>query len=214
MNNAARASLQRWYEAPLLERLGGRLEGKRVLEIGCGRGVGTEIIFRRFGAREVHASDLDPDMVDQAQRRLAAYPPERLKLTVGDATAIEEDDESFDAVFDFGIIHHIPDWPAAVKEVYRVLRPGGRFFFEEVTTRALDRWFYRAFLEHPTQNRFSGRDFVGELERQGIIVGGNYVERFFGDFIIGVGRRSAFKATLDVVNAMRSTLDPEIRSNA
>ena len=40
MNNPARAMLQRWYEARLLERLGGRV---RVLEVGCGRGVGTTI---------------------------------------------------------------------------------------------------------------------------------------------------------------------------
>ncbi len=60
MNNPVRALMQRRYEARLLERLGGRLEGLRVLEIGCGRGIGTEIILEHFGAREVHAFDLDP----------------------------------------------------------------------------------------------------------------------------------------------------------
>lgn len=189
MNNPARALLQRRYEAPLLERLGGRTEGLRVLEIGCGRGIGTEIIFDRFGAREVHAFDVDPDMGELAHQRLSRFPAERLRLFVGDAAAIEAEDSSFDAVFDFGNIHHVPDWRRALAEVVRVLRPGGRFFFEEVTSHALSRWSYRMFLEHPAEDRFRAQQFIAELERQGIHVGGNFVERFFGDFVIGVGRR-------------------------
>jgi ubiquinone/menaquinone biosynthesis C-methylase UbiE len=188
MNNPVRALVQRRYEAPLMERLGGRVEGGRVLEVGCGRGVGTEIIFRRFGAREVHAFDLDPDMVERARRGLSRFPPERLRLFVGDVAAIEAEDDSYDAVFDFGIIHHVAEWRRAVSEIARVLRPSGRFFFEEVTSHALNRWSYRTFLEHPAKDRFSGEEFIAELEQRGIIVKGNSVERFFGDFIIGVGR--------------------------
>lgn len=189
MNNPARAALQRWYEAPLLERLGGLVEGGRVLEIGCGRGIGTKIILDRFRAREVHAFDLDPDMVERARRRLFAYPPQRVTLAVGDAASIQAEAESFDAVFDFGVIHHVPDWRKAVSEVRRVLRPGGRFFFEEVTRHALSRWLHRTFLEHLKEDRFSDDQFVVELERQGIHVGQNVVTRFFGDFVMGVGRR-------------------------
>ena len=194
MNNSVRSALQRWYEAPLLQRLGGRTEALRVLEIGCGRGVGTEIILERFGAASVHAFDLDPDMVEKARRRLAAYGDDRVRLSVGDAAAIAADNESFDAVFDFGIIHHVPEWRRAVSEVARVLRPGGRFFFEEVTSHALDRWVYRTFLEHPREDRFTAREFVDEVERQGMRVDGNYVVRVFGDFVFGVGRRGAVAA--------------------
>ena len=191
MNNPVRAACQRQYEAALLERLGGRLEGKRVLEIGCGRGVGTEIIFERFAADEVHALDVDPDMIKQAQGSLSRYQPHRLKLYVGDAAAISEPDASFDAVFDFAIIHHIPNWKDAIAEVARVLTPGGKFLFEEVTSHALGRWFYRRFLEHPaSQHWFAKEQFIVELERQGIIVGQNVVDQFFGDFIIGVGERT------------------------
>jgi len=72
-----------------------------------------------------------------------------------------------------------------------VLTPGGKFLFEEVTSRALGRWFYRRFLEHPaSQHWFEKAQFIAELERQGIIVGQNVVERFFGYFIIGVGQRA------------------------
>lgn len=189
MNNPIRASLQRYYEAPLLQRLGGRLDGQRVLEIGCGRGIGTQLLVEHFGAREVTAFDLDPDMVARAKHRLRAYIPNQVHLYVGDATQITAEDASFDAVVDFGIIHHIPNWQDAVAEIYRVLKPGGLFFFEEVTRQALNRWFYTTFLEHPTSNRFSGEEFVAELERQGIRVSNRTVERFFGDFIIGVGSR-------------------------
>jgi ubiquinone/menaquinone biosynthesis C-methylase UbiE len=188
MNNPVRALVQKHYESRLLERLGGRLDGARVLEVGCGRGVGAELILGRWGAHKVHAFDLDPEMVALARRRLSRFGPDRVKVWVGDATAIDAGDGEFDAVVDFGILHHVPRWQAAVAEIARVLRPGGRFFFEEVSRRALDRRTYRALFAHPAENRFSPEEFVGELERLGLFVGGNVVERLFGDFFFGVGR--------------------------
>ena len=191
MNNPLRAAIQRFHEAAMMERLGGHVAGQRVLEIGCGRGIGTGVIFERFGAREVHAFDLDPDMVQGARCRLAGYSPDRLRLFVGDAEHIDARDASYDAVFDFGIIHHVPQWQIAVREVARVLEPGGLFFFEEVTKQALDRWFYRTFLKHPVTNRFTADEFVSEVERRGIKVGANRTSWCFGDFVVGVGRRNA-----------------------
>lgn len=189
MNNPIRAAFQIWVEAPLLDRLGGRTEGMQVLEVGCGRGIGTRQIFDRFGAQSVHAIDIDPDMITKARRRLSRISSERLKIEVGDVTAIDAEDGAFDAVFDFAIIHHVPDWPAAITEIHRVLKPGGRFYFEEVTRHFLEKWFARTFMEHPAENRFSGREFINELERQSIHVGGDYVERGGGDYVFGVGSR-------------------------
>lgn len=185
MNNPVRAAIQRRYEGRLLQRLGGRTPGARVLEIGCGRGVGTGIIVERFGAHHVVAADLDPAMIDVARSRLTER-ERQVALTLGDAEHIAAPDAAFDAVFDFGIIHHIPDWRAAVTEVHRVLRPGGRFFFEEVTRHALDRWSYRTFLDHPEHDRFTESELIAELEQQGLAVGDNWVTRVFGDFVIGV----------------------------
>ena len=188
MNNPVRAGIQRRYEAPLLERLGGRVEGLKVLEVGCGQGVGTELILERFGAAEVHALDLDPNMVQRARKRLAAYPPQRLRIGVGDVSEIDAADDAYDVVFDFAILHHVPIWQDAVGEIRRVLKPGGRFYFHEVTSHFLDKWFARTFLEHPAENRFSGPEFVAELERQGFSVAPNWVERGGGDYVFGVGR--------------------------
>lgn len=191
MNNPIRSSLQKKKEAAVFERFGGKTEGAKVLEIGCGRGVGTEIIFERFGAGEVDAFDLDPEMIRLAERRLSKFPAERLRLSVGDAERIDAPDSSYDAVFDFGIIHHVPHWRDSVQEVSRVLKPGGKFYFEEATQKALNRWFYRTFLEHPKENRFSGEAFIQELEESGIEVGDNFTFWLFGDLVIGVGKKSA-----------------------
>ena len=189
MNNPIRALVQRKYEAAIMENLGGKAVGAKVLEIGCGRGIGTEIIVERFGAGEVHALDLDPHMIDIARKRLARFTGERLRLYVGDAEKVEAADNSYDAVFDFGIVHHIPAWQNSLKEIARVLKPNGKFYFEEVTKQALDRWFYRTFLKHPTENRFTGEEFVMELENNGIAVGENKKYWFLNDLIVGVGTK-------------------------
>ena len=74
VNSSVRGWLQRTYETRLLLRLGGRLAGGPALEIGCGKGVGVEIILDRFGADRVVAMDLDPNMAAKARRR-ARRPP-------------------------------------------------------------------------------------------------------------------------------------------
>lgn len=189
MNNPVRAYAQNKIEAEMFEKFGGKTEGQRVLEIGCGRGVGTEIILERFGAGEVHAFDLDPQMIELAEKRLAGFSGKNLRLYVGDAEKIDAPDNFYDAVFDFGIVHHVPRWQNSIREVARVLKPGGKFYFEEVTQKALNRWFYRTFLEHPKENRFSGEYFVAELEKNGIEVGKNFTYWFFDDLLVGVGRK-------------------------
>jgi len=188
MNNPVRAAVQRHYEARLLHRLGGPSCGAQALEIGCGRGVGVGLILDRFGAAHVDGFDLDPEMVELARRRTAQF-GDRVRLWVGDATAIDAPDSAYDAVFDFGIVHHVPDWRQAVAEVARVLRPGGFFYFEEVTRHALDRWTYRHVFKHPTQNRFTGDEFVAACQQAGLDIAGRHTERFFGDFVFGAAHR-------------------------
>jgi ubiquinone/menaquinone biosynthesis C-methylase UbiE len=166
MNNPIRAAIQRRFEVPRLLEMGGRMRGGTALEIGCGRGVGTEQIVDRFGADRVDAFDLDPDMVVRARRRLSRY-GDRVRVTVGDAERIAAPDETYDAVFDFGIIHHVPAWRNAVAEVHRVLKPGGRFYCEEVLAKFIRHPVWSRVLEHPKHDRFDQTMFGYTLELQG-----------------------------------------------
>ncbi len=166
MNNPVRSAIQRYFEAPKLLRMGGAMDGGRALEVGCGRGIGTKLILGMFGADSVDAFDLDPRMVAQARTRLAPYGV-RARVWVGDVNTISAPDASYDAVFDFGIIHHVPEWRRALAEVHRVLKPGGRFYAEEVLRRFILHPITRQFLEHPLKDRFDSSDFDRELKATG-----------------------------------------------
>lgn len=170
MNNPLRSLLQRHLEARRLLRMGGRVDGSRCLEVGCGRGVGVELIFDMFGAARVDAFDLDPRMIARARKRLARR--DGVSLWVGDATAIEAEDQTYDAVFDFGIVHHIPCWRAALVEIHRVLKPGGRLYAEEVLARFVTHPLWRRLLDHPQQDRFDAAQFAEGLEGVGLRVRG------------------------------------------
>ena len=169
MNNPVRVAIQRHFEAERLLAMGGAVTGAAALEVGCGRGVGVELVLDRFGAARVDAFDLDPKMVGLARKRLARR-GERVRLWVGDATRIPAPDASYDAVFDFGIVHHVPDWRAALGEIHRVLKPGGRFFAEEVFERFLSHPLWRRLLEHPRADRFDMARFHAGLEAAGFTV--------------------------------------------
>lgn len=69
------------------------------------------------------------------------------------------------------------------------VRAGGWFYFDEVTRLALDRRSYRALFDHPTQDRFTGPDFVRALEGLGLHVGHRQRTYIGGDYIIGVAER-------------------------
>jgi SAM-dependent methyltransferase len=96
--------------------------GRAVLEIGVGLGADHEQ-FARAGA-VLHGVDLTPRAVKHTTRRLAAQGL-KSQLFVADAENLPFPDGSFDIVYSWGVIHHSPDTPKAVSEIYRVLKPGG-----------------------------------------------------------------------------------------
>jgi ubiquinone/menaquinone biosynthesis C-methylase UbiE len=188
VNNRARGVVQRVYEGPLLRRLGGAVKGGMVLEMGCGRGAGIEVILQQFHAAHVFGIDLDFLQIERARKRFQGKYGGLFTLIQGDAERLPFADASFDAVFDFGVLHHVPEWKTGISEIRRVLRPGGTFFFEEVTRAALERWIYRTFLEHPAENRFNEAEFLEEVVNHRMKPTSAVRRVLCGDIFIGAAR--------------------------
>ena len=174
VNNPIRAALLRgtmsWFWtaacAPSLER---------VLEIGCGQGDGVREIVRRFRPRAVDAFDLDEAQIGRARERLAGLDGLAVRLWVGDAERIGIPDASYDAVVELAIFHHVPGWRRALAEVRRVLRPGGLFFFEELSAEFFSDVpvvspLLRRFTMHPWDTMFDFRTFRQALTGTGLRV--------------------------------------------
>lgn len=188
MNNPVRAAHQHYREAAWFRRLaGGDLTGQNVLEVGCGRGVGAQVLLDRLGAAHVTAFDLDDSMVELARKRLHHR---RVSLAVGDVTEIEQPAASYDTVADFGTLHHVPRWQHAIAEIARVLGPDGLLLFEEVPRHLLDRWAIRTFTDHPRENRFEAAEFAAELARHGLHGSARIEAHLGGLLFVGSARKT------------------------
>ncbi len=112
-----------------------KLPYDRALELGCGSGFFLLNLIQAGVARRGSVTDLSPGMVKVATRN-----GENLGLEidgrVADAEGIPYEDDTFDLVVGHAVLHHIPDVEQSLREVVRVLKPGGRFVFAGEPTNA------------------------------------------------------------------------------
>jgi ubiquinone/menaquinone biosynthesis C-methylase UbiE len=111
------------------------------LELGSGTGFFLLNLMQAGVATKGHVTDLSPGMVDAAVRNGTALGLD-VAGRVADAESIPYDDESVDLVVGHAVLHHIPDVELALREVLRVLKPGGRFVFAGEPTTVGD-WYAR-----------------------------------------------------------------------
>ncbi len=105
-----------------------------VLELGCGTGFFLLNLKLAGVVEHGHVTDLSPGMVEVAQRNASRLGFE-VEGRVADAERIPYDDGTFDLVVGHAVLHHIPDVEQSLREVLRVLKPGGRFVFAGEPTR-------------------------------------------------------------------------------
>ena len=107
--------------------------GKRVLDVGTGTG-DLALGVARAGASQVVGVDFVEAMLVSARRKvLAAGPPNRIALAVGDAMGLPFPDSSFDGIINGFLLRNVADLDGALREFVRVLKPGGRLVCLEIT---------------------------------------------------------------------------------
>ena len=151
MNNPLRRWVQKHIEFKIfkdqLTKARIELNNKAIMDGGCGSGYSTELIVNEFHPSHIVAFDFMPEQIGLAKKRDL-----KVDFTVGDLTRIDAADESFDAVFIFGVLHHIPRWEEALMQISRVLKPEGFLLVEE------------------PRYRFDWNDFESGIKQAGFIM--------------------------------------------
>jgi ubiquinone/menaquinone biosynthesis C-methylase UbiE len=129
-----------WVEAPhpliTRQRLREVLDakpGERVLEVGPGTGYYTLDVAEWVGADgAVDILDVQQEMLDHTMGRAGERSLSNITPTLADATAMPYEDGTFDAAYLITVLGEIPDQEAALRELARVLKPGGRLVVGEL----------------------------------------------------------------------------------
>ncbi len=111
MNNP----LRRWHQKHVelktfkdqLKKAGIELNDKVIMDGGCGSGYGTELIVNEFHPPRIVAFDFMPEQIALAKKRNL-----KVDFAVGDLAKIDAADRTFDVVFIFCVLHHVPKWIA------------------------------------------------------------------------------------------------------
>ena len=164
--------IQKHLEARQLLHLGGPAVGLSALEIGCGSGFGIDLIRDLFQVARIDAFDLDLQMIKRVSQH-RRHQATSTNLWVGNVRRIPVADASYGAVFNFGAIHHVRVWRSAIKEIYRVLKPGGRFYCEEILERYITHPVWGQLMDHPQDDRFDQPTFLRALEATGFQITGH-----------------------------------------
>lgn len=206
VNSPLRRSIQK-REARFFKGLRDLPVGARCLEIGCGRGVGAAIIRDTFRPSRIDALDIDHEMLALARRERAVVGGDGLTFLAADAQTLPYGDESFDAVFNYGIVHHLEDWQSGIREVSRVLKPSGAFYFEEIYPPLYANLLFRYLLDHPRQNRFHGPEYRGFLQSCGLCLLPGFKESRFAILGVAVKKAAAGLDSADNIIGKRKDRD-------
>lgn len=159
--------------APMLELVADAVRGRaRVLEVGAGTGLVTTTIARVAG--EVVATDYADAMVEKLADRVRSASLANVRCERGDIYALPYAGRSFDAVVAANVLHLVPDLPAALAALRRMLRPGGVLVApsychaEHLRAKLVSRVF--ALSGFPGQRRFTAQTLCDALEAAALVL--------------------------------------------
>ncbi|WP_010304048.1 class I SAM-dependent methyltransferase [Candidatus Odyssella thessalonicensis] len=117
---------------------------KKVLEIGCG--LGTMLMNWARNGAECTGVDLNPTSIEQSKKRFELHGL-TADIRLEDANYLPFDDNQFDYVWSWGVLHHSPNLELSIKELFRVLKPGGGFGIMLYSRESLYQWYMTDYTE-------------------------------------------------------------------
>jgi len=138
-----------------------------VLDVGCGQGKSFRPLEETFAPQRIIAIDIEPACLQRAAAEIQGMP---VDLRRGDLSALELADGSVDLIFCHQTFHHLTRQRQALSEFYRVLKPGGFFFFAESTRAYICSWIIRLLFRHPMEAQHSADEYITMIRAQGFQV--------------------------------------------
>ena len=135
-------------------------KGKKILEIGYGQGT-DHAQFASSGA-EMYGVDLTETHFQLAKLN---FELRGLKgnFLLQDASNLPYEDNFFDTIYSFGVLHHTPDIDVCIKEAYRVLKPGGKIILSFYYKHSAFHWYKKIFIDYILKLGFITKGYDGVL---------------------------------------------------
>ena len=127
----------------LLEKLS-HIPFQSALDLGCGTGEMLKLILQQDVGKELYGIDLSEKMLHVAKSKL----PEQVKVLLGDSEALPFPDNTFDVVYCNDSFHHYPAPTNVLREVHRVLKPGGTFLMGDCWQPLVGRIIMNFYMRH------------------------------------------------------------------
>jgi SAM-dependent methyltransferase len=147
-----------------------------VVDAGCGEGVAFAGLRRVLGAERLLGVDINPAAVAAAAPLAAAAGP-GVTLLQANAARLPLPDGGFDLVFCHQLLHHSTDPVAVLRELRRVLRPGGWLLVSESCADFLQWWVVRLLFRHPVRAQHSPDGYVELIKAAGFVLPPAQVDR-------------------------------------
>ncbi len=139
-----------------------------IVDIGCGYGHAFQPLDTRFNPDKIVGIDTDLEVLSRATNKVSDCRCE-VHLINGASESIELPDKSVDLVFCHQSFHHFVDQEAAIREFFRILKPGGILMLAESCRKYIHSFLIRLLFRHPMQNQRMAFQYLRMIRRSGFV---------------------------------------------